>query len=324
MSATTQDAARRELLLRLYRQLYQIRRFEEASAKAYTQGKIGGFLHLGIGQEAVAVGAIAALRDDDWIVATYREHAHCIARGTPLREVMAELFGKAAGCARGRGGSMHLFEAKRNFLGGHAIVGGHIPLAVGAAFAARYRGEDRVAMCFFGDGSASQGAFHEGLWLAALWKLPVVFICENNLYAMGTALYRSLSVEDVTAKALAYGIERDRFDGVDVLEIRDRIKAAVDRARKGEGPTLVEIRTYRFRGHSMADPAKYRTKDEVELWKKRDALPAARRQLVEWGVTEDELIALEAACETEVGESVRFADASPEPPLQELYDHVYA
>ncbi|MEK6607793.1 MAG: pyruvate dehydrogenase (acetyl-transferring) E1 component subunit alpha [Myxococcota bacterium] len=308
----------------LYRQMVTIRRFEEQAAKAYTQGKIGGFLHLSIGQEAVAVGTMAALRADDDVVASYREHAHAIARGTPLTAVMAELFGKATGCSKGRGGSMHLFDVARHFWGGYGIVGGHLPLAVGLAFAAHYRGEPRIAACFFGEGAASIGEFHEALSLAALWKLPVLFVCENNFYAMGTSIWRSLSIEDVTAKALAYGIERDRFDADDVLVVHDRVAAAVEKIRGGGGPALIEMRTYRFRGHSMADPAKYRTKEEVDAWKVRDAIPGARKRLAEMGAAETDLAALEEACEVAVAEAVRFAAESPEPPPGEVDAHVYA
>src|SRR5437868_2168603 len=240
-------------LKRYYHQMLAIRRMEEALAKAYALRKFGGFLHLYIGQEAVAVGAIAALKPDDYVIATYREHAHAYAKGMSAKEIIAELFGKATGCSKGLGGSMHLFDASKNFLGGYGIVGGHIPLAAGTAFASKYKGDGRVTLCFFGDGSVPQGAFHEGVALAALWRLPVVFICENNLYSMGTPLYRSLSVADVSQKALGYGIARDRFDGDDVIRVRDRIAEAVRRARNESLPTLVEIITYRFRGHSMSD-----------------------------------------------------------------------
>ena len=230
-------------LLEYYRQMLAIRRMEEALAKAYSQGKIGGFLHLYIGQEAVAVGAIAALKPEDYVIATYREHGHAYAKGMSARAILAELYGKETGCSKGLGGSMHLFDANNNFLGGYGIVGGHVPIAAGVAFASKYRGDGRVTLCFFGEGAVSQGAFHEGLSLAALWKLPVVFICENNLYSMGTPLYRSLSVEDVSQKALAYGMARDRFDGDDVIRVRDRIAEAVRRARNESQPTLIEVRT---------------------------------------------------------------------------------
>src|SRR5207253_5364268 len=258
------------LLLDLYRSMALCRRFEEAAAKAYTQGKIRGFLHLYIGQEAVAVGAISAAESTDYIVATYREHAHYLARTGDARAAMAELYGRATGASGGRGGSMHLFDAGKRFLGGWAIVGGHVPIAAGVAFASKYRDEKDVTLCFFGDGTANMGAFHEGLALAGLWKLPIVFICENNQYSMGTPLYRTLAVPDVTERASGYALARDRFNGDDVLRVRDRVAAAVKRAREERQPTLIEVETYRFRGHSMSDPATYRTREEVEEWKKRD------------------------------------------------------
>jgi pyruvate dehydrogenase E1 component alpha subunit len=299
------------VLLKLYQQMLAIRRMEEASAKAYAQGKIGGFLHLGIGQEGVCVGSIATLRPEDYVVATYREHGHSYAKGTSARAIMAELYGKKTGISKGLGGSMHLFDAPNNFLGGYGIVGGHVPIAAGVAFKCKYLGEKRVTLCFFGEGASNIGGFFEGLALAALWKLPVVFICENNLYAMGTPLYRSLSVEDVSMKALAFGMARDRFDGDDVWRVRARIAEAVDRARETSEPTVVEVRTYRFRGHSMSDPGQYRTKDEVEEWKKRDPVSIARRRLLEEaGASEGELKALEARVKDEIEDSVRFAEES--------------
>ena len=301
------------LLGSLYKQMLAIRRVEEASAKAYSQGKIGGFLHLGIGQEAVCTGAISAIGKEDYVVATYREHGHAYAKGMSARKILAELYGKKTGCSKGMGGSMHLFDAENNFLGGYGIVGGHVPIAAGAAFKAKYLGEKRVTLCFFGEGAANIGGFFEGIALSALWKLPVVFICENNLYSMGTPLYRSLSVEDVSMKALAFGMARDRFDGDDVLRVRSRISEAVARARETNEPTLIEVRTYRFRGHSMSDPGQYRTKDEVEEWKKRDPVSIARRRLVEEAkASEDEITKIEAAVKAEIEDAVRFAEESPE------------
>jgi pyruvate dehydrogenase E1 component alpha subunit len=310
-------------LLEYYRQMLAIRRMEEASAKAYAQQKIGGFLHLYIGQEAVAVGALATLKPEDYVIATYREHAHAYAKGTSARAIMAELFGKATGCSKGLGGSMHLFDAEKSFLGGYGIVGGHIPLACGVAYASKYKGDGRVTLCFFGDGSASQGAFHEGVSLAALWKLPVVFICENNLYSMGTPLYRSLSVADVSQKALGYGIARDRFDGEDVIRVRDRVAEAVKRARHESSPTLIEIRTYRFRGHSMSDPGLYRTKDELEEWKKRDPLLTARARLQEMHVGAKDFDGMEESVRAEIEDAVKFADESPELDFERLNDFTY-
>ncbi|HEX2567916.1 MAG TPA: pyruvate dehydrogenase (acetyl-transferring) E1 component subunit alpha [Polyangia bacterium] len=327
-AAASTAAEERTTLLEMYRQMLLIRRIEEASARAYAQSKIGGFLHLVIGQEAVCVGAIAALRPTDYVVATYREHGHCIAKAGGTREVakavMAELFGRSTGISKGLGGSMHMFDAPHRFLGGYGIVGGHVPLAAGVAFASKYRGEDDVTLCFFGDGSVPQGAFHEGLSLAGLWKLPVVFICENNQYSMGTPLYRTLAVEDVTARAAGYALERDRFRGEDVLEVRRRVAAAVERARKEQRPTLIEVITYRFRGHSMSDPGKYRSKEEVEQWMQRDPVPLARRRLVEMGTSEDELVSLEAAIKAEVQEAVGFADSSPPATDESIWQYIYA
>jgi len=295
----------------LYRQMLAIRRLEEASAKAYSQGKIGGFLHLIIGQEAVCTGAIAALRPDDYVVATYREHGHAYAKGVAARPILAELWGKKTGLVKGLGGSMHLFDRATNFLGGYGIVGGHVPIAAGAAFASKYRGDGRVTLCFFGEGASTIGGFAEGLALAALWKLPLVLICENNQYSMGTPLYRSLAVEDVSMRALAHGMARDRFDGDDVVKVKRRIAEAVTRARDTSEPTLIEVITYRFRGHSMSDPGMYRTKDEVEEWRRRDPLSKARSRLLELGMDPESLDDLEAEVRNEIEDAVRFADDSP-------------
>ena len=313
--ATTADE-----LAPLYRQMLAIRRLEEAAAKAYSQGKIGGFLHLIIGQEAVSVGAIATLKPEDYVVATYREHGHAYAKGTSARAIMAELYGKKTGCVKGLGGSMHLFDKKTNFLGGYGIVGGHVPIAAGAAFASKYRGDGRVTLCFFGEGASTIGGFAEGLALAALWKLPVVLICENNQYSMGTPLYRSLAVEDVSMRALAHGMPRDRFDGDDVVKVKRRIAEAVERARTTGEPTLVEVITYRFRGHSMSDPGLYRTKDEVEEWRRRDPLSRSRQRLIDLGFPEPELQVLEDDVRAEIEDAVRFAEESP--PADEYLPYV--
>jgi pyruvate dehydrogenase E1 component alpha subunit len=311
----------KEELLPLYRQMLAIRRLEEASAKAYSQGKIGGFLHLIIGQEAVCVGAIAAIEEQDYVVATYREHGHAYAKGVAARPIMAELYGKKTGLVKGLGGSMHLFDKDTNFLGGYGIVGGHVPIAAGAAFKCKYKGEKRVTLCFFGEGASTIGGFQEGLALAGLWKLPVVLICENNMYSMGTPLYRSLAVEDVSMRALAHGMARDRFDSDDVIKVKRRIAVAVKRAREENEPTLVEIRTYRFRGHSMSDPGLYRTKDEVEEWKRRDPIRHARTRLTdECGASEEELKALEADVKKEIADAVQFAEDSP--PADEYFPYV--
>ncbi len=295
----------------LYRQMLAIRRLEEASAKAYSSGKIGGFLHLIIGQEAVCVGAIAALEKKDYVVATYREHGHAYAKGVAARPILAELYGKKTGCVKGLGGSMHIFDKATNFLGGYGIVGGHVPIAAGAAFASKYRGDGAVTLCFFGEGASTIGGFTEGLALAALWKLPIVLICENNQYSMGTPVYRSLAVEDVSLRALGHGMARDRFDGDDVVKVKRRIAEAVERARTTGEPTLVEVITYRFRGHSMSDPGLYRTKDEVEEWKRRDPLPRSRQRLLDVGMLEAEIAALEDDVRVEIEDAVKFAEDSP-------------
>jgi pyruvate dehydrogenase E1 component alpha subunit len=299
-------------LLPLYRQMLSIRRMEEASAKAYSYGKIGGFLHLIIGQEAVCVGATAAINDDDYVVATYRDHGHAYAKGVAARPIMAEMYGKKTGVVKGLGGSMHFIDKATNFLGGYGIVGGHVPLAAGVAFKCKYKDEKRVTLCFMGEGATTIGGFQEGLALAGLWKLPVVFICENNLYSMGTPLYRSLAVEDVSMRALAHGMARDRFDGHDVMKVKQRIGIAVERARETSEPTLVEVRTYRFRGHSMSDPGHYRTKEEVAEWKKRDPVALARHRLLdETDTSEEELSAISTEVKEEIADAVRFAEDSP-------------
>jgi pyruvate dehydrogenase E1 component alpha subunit len=311
----------KEELLPLYRQILAIRRMEEASAKAYSQGKIGGFLHLIIGQEAVCVGAIAAAKAEDYVVATYREHGHAYAKGVTARAIMAELYGKKTGVVKGLGGSMHIFDKKTHFLGGYGIVGGHVPIAAGAAFASKYRGDGRVTLCFFGEGSSTIGGFQEGIALAALWKLPCVFICENNQYSMGTPLYRSLAVEDVSMRALAHGMARDRFDGDDVIKVKRRIQVAIDRARETGEPTLVEVRTYRFRGHSMSDPGLYRTREEVDEWKRRDPVAIARRRLLEeCGAGAEEVGATDEEVRQEIADAVKFAEDSP--PADEYLPYV--
>jgi pyruvate dehydrogenase E1 component alpha subunit len=307
----------------MYRQMLLIRRFEEEAARAYSMGKIGGFLHLYIGQESVAVGAHAALVPQDYTITTYRDHGLALARGMKAGPAMAELFGRVTGCSKGLGGSMHFFDTEINMLGGHGIVGGHLPLAAGTAFASKYLGEDRVTMVFYGEGASSIGATHEAMSLAALWKLPVVFVCENNQYAMGTPLTRHLSLTDVSKKADAYGMPKDRFVADDVFTVRDRLKVAVDRARRGEGPTLIEIRTYRFRGHSMSDPAKYRTKEEVEEHKRRDALSRIERQLNEFDGTKDEVARVKASVEEQVKAALVFAEESPEPTTDLLEQTTY-
>jgi pyruvate dehydrogenase E1 component alpha subunit len=313
------------LLLGLYRQMALCRRFEEAAAKAYSQGKVSGFLHLYVGQEAVAVGAISAAEPTDYVVATYREHAHYLVRTGDARAAMAELYGKASGCSGGRGGSMHLFDATHRMLGGWAIVGGHVPIATGVAFASKYRDEKDVTLCFFGDGTANMGAFHEGLALAGLWKLPVVFICENNQYAMGTPLYRTLSVEDVAVRARGYPMDSEIVNGDDVLEVREAVRHAVNRARRESLPFFLEAKTYRFRGHSVADPAKYRSKEELRKWMERDPIRLLGERIQTLGIaTEEQLQALDDEVKAQVQDAVEFAERAPAPEPDTVGEHVYA
>lgn len=315
-----------ELARRLLSQMWLIRRFEEKAAEAYALGKIGGFLHLYIGQEAVAVGAISTTRSDDYVVSSYREHGHCLAKGSDPARVMAELFGRRDGLCKGKGGSMHLFDRSVNFLGGHGIVGAHLPLGAGAAFAIKYAGGDQVALCFFGDGAVPEGEFHESLNLAALWKLPVIFVCENNRYAMGTAIHRALAQTEIWRFAETYGIRGAVVDGMDVVAVRDVVGAAVERARREQLPTLVEARTYRFRGHSMRDPAGavYRTKEEVEREKQRDPIAIfSARCLREGMLSEADVRAVEQEANGLVDEAVAFAEASPPPPAEWLLTDVY-
>ena len=296
-----------------------IRRFEEEAARGYAQGKIGGFLHLYIGQEAIAVGASAALEDRDYVFQTYRDHGIALARGMSPQAAMAELFGKDAGCSRGLGGSMHFFDVEHNFLGGWAIVGGHLALAAGTAFKSKYMSEDRVTLCFFGEGSVNIGGFHEAMSLAGLWNLPVVFICENNQYAMGTPMERTSPIKDLSIKAKGYGMVGDRFQGHDVVTVEERVREAVDRARKGDGPTFIEIQTYRFRGHSMSDPGKYRSRTELEEKKELDPVRVARDRLVSAGISEDDPEDIEGEVDDEIMAAVQFANEAE--PAQEAVMH---
>jgi len=310
----------------LYTDMVLIRRFEEKAAEAYALGKIGGFLHLYIGEEAVAVGATSAMRPDDYAIAAYREHGHCLAKGSDPKRVMAELYGRIDGLSKGKGGSMHLFDKSVNFLGGHAIVGAHLPLAAGAGFSIKYRGGDQVVACYFGDGAVPEGEFHEAMNLAALWKLPVIFICENNRYAMGTSLERALAETEIWKFGRSYNMPSEAVDGMDVLAIRDVVAQAVARARADGTPSLIEARTYRFRGHSMRDPAGavYRTKEEVEREKLRDPIALFRDRALKAGwLAEDDLRSIEKDVADRVDEAVAFADASPEPPLEELLTDIF-
>lgn len=314
----------------LHELLYQMilgRRFEEKSAEAYALGKIGGFCHLYIGQEAVTVGSFAALRPDDYVITAYREHVQALCKGIDAGAVMAELYGRIDGCAQGKGGSMHLYSVEHNFLGGWGIVGGQIPMATGVGFAIKYRGEDRVCLCFMGEAAVNQGAFHESLNMAALWKLPVIFIVENNRFGMGTAWERASSLYDIAQKAHAYDMPSAVADGMDVFAMRDRVQEAVDRARRGDGPTLIEARCYRFMGHSMSDPVAgvYRTKEEVEEQKQKDPIRVFIDRLKDADMlTDEELKALDEEVHAEVDAAAEFAENSPEPPPEELYTHVYS
>ncbi len=301
------------------------RRFEERCAEAYALGKIGGFCHLYIGQEAVSTGSLSLLRPDDYIITTYRDHGQALARGISPRVVMAELFGRIDGCARGKGGSMHMFDKSLNFLGGHGIVGAHVPLATGVGFAIKYRGGDQVCICYMGESVVNTGAFHEALNMAGLWKLPVVYIIENNRYGMGTALERASAINDVFERGAAYNIPRAQCDGQDVFAVRAAIQEAIDRARTESSPTLLEVRTYRFMGHSMSDAVSgtYRTKAELDEYLKRDPILLLRLHMQEAGeLTEDELRAMDEEIKATVQDAWDFADASPEPPLEALYEDV--
>jgi pyruvate dehydrogenase E1 component alpha subunit len=304
-----------------------IRRFEEKAGEAYSLGKIGGFCHLYIGQEAVAVGSLGALGPNDYITCSYREHGHALARGISARAVMAELFGKAPGCSGGKGGSMHLFDASLGFLGGHAIVGAHIPLATGMAFAAKYRNTDQVSVCYFGEAAVNNGAFHEALNMAALWKLRAIYLCENNRYGMGTALERASALYDISERACSYDMANEVVDGQDVLIMNSAMERAVQRARNEKLPTLLEVRTYRFMGHSMSDPihGHYRTREEVEDQRKRDPISVWSQRLITDGMMDEASVrAMEKSVVEEVEDAYQFADQAPDPEPGELYTNVYA
>jgi pyruvate dehydrogenase E1 component alpha subunit len=301
-----------------------IRRFEERAGEMYAKAKIGGFLHLCIGEEATVVGSTQAMREGDYLLSTYREHGQALARGTHPNAVMAELFGRVDGCSKGRGGSMHLFDMERRFLGGYGIVGGNLPLATGVALQCDYAGTDDAVLCMFGDGATNQGTFGESMNMAALWKLPVVFMVINNQFGMGTALERHSAVTDLSKKAEGYGVPGSRCDGMDVLDVHAATTEALRKAREDRQPQLLEAVTYRFRGHSMADPEEYRTKEEVEEWRRRDPIAAFGRRLVDEGVlSDDDLEAHDKEAIGIVDESVQFADNSPFPELDSLYDDLY-
>jgi len=319
-----QDSIDGDYLIKLYRQMVLMRRFEEEAAKAYTERKIGGFLHLYIGQEAVGTGVINACDPNDYIMTSYRVHAQYLARGGTARAGMAELFGKQTGCAKGRGGSMHFFSKEKNFLGGWGIVGQHVPIAAGCAFASKYRNDGRVTVCFVGDGAVSIGAFHEGMCLAALWRLPVVFVVENNQYAMGTPLSRTMVTEDASVRALGYPMARATVEGTDVVEVHQAAKHAIDRARNESLPMLLEFKTYRYRGHSMADPGKYRTKDEVAEWKKKDPVLVAKARIErDFPEQTSQFETIKQEVEAEIQDAVKFADESPHPDPKDVGLYTY-
>lgn len=304
-----------------------MRRFEEKAGEAYSLGQIGGFCHLYIGQEAVAVGTISALRPDDYVVSAYREHAQALARGLTPRAIMAELFGKATGCSHGKGGSMHLFDASLHFMGGHGIVGGQIPLGAGFAFAAKYRGTDQVSLTYLGEAAANIGSFHEALNIAGLWKLPAIFIIENNGYGMGTAVQRAAAITDLYQRAASYGMPGVEVDGQDVVAVRQVADSAVQRARQGDGPTLIEARTFRYMGHSMSDAASgtYRSKEELEASRQRDPIVLLEQRMRDQGMLDDAALAeVEKSVAEEVADAVKFADESPDPAPEALWTDVYA
>ena len=337
MAVSTSDApkARRRGTDAPYADQYQdwmrmmllIRRFEERAGEAYSIGQIGGFCHLYIGQEAVAVGMISALRPDDYVISAYREHGQALARGMSSRSIMAELFGKATGCSKGKGGSMHLFDLEKGFMGGHGIVGGQIPLGAGFAWAAKYRKTEQVSLTFFGEAAANIGSFHEALNMAGLWKLPAIFVIENNGYGMGTAVKRAAAITDLHLRAASYGMPGVEVDGQDIIAVREAAETAYARARAGEGPTLLDIRTFRYVGHSMSDAASgtYRSKEELDASRQRDPIALLEARMRDAGMLDDAgLAAIEASVAAEVADSVTFAEESPEPDAGELYTEVLA
>ncbi len=325
MTMTTKKIeSKAEDAVALLREMLLIRRFEEKCVELYSAGKIRGFLHLYIGEEAVAVGAMQSLNPDDKIVSTYREHGHALARGISAGAIMAEMFGKSNGCSRGRGGSMHLFDAAKNFYGGNAIVGGGLPLAVGLALADKMQKKTAITACFFGDGAVAEGEFHESMNLAALWQLPVLFLCENNLYAMGTAISRYQAQTNIARKADGYGVKSATVDGMDVLAVESAAREAVDFVRTESKPFLLVAQTYRFRAHSMYDPELYRDKDEVESWKKRCPIANFEQNLREEGILkESDLDEIEKQITNEIDEAVAFAEAGELEPLEDLLRDVY-
>ena len=316
----------KDQVVQLYEKMLLIRRFEEQCGRLYMQGKIHGFLHLYIGEEAIAVGAISSLRDDDYIITHYRDHGHALARGLDPKMIMAELMGKSAGTSGGKGGSMHLFDLSKGFMGGHAIVGSQMPLAAGLALAIKYRAEDRAVLCIFGDGAVNEGAFHETLNLASLWKLPVVFLLENNLYGMGTHIEKTRAAgKDIYLAADGYKIPAAQIDGMDVVGVRDSITEALLRVRAGEGPVFLEAMTYRFVGHSLQDPQAYRDDDEIDEWRIRDPINTFREAaLLENLIDDSQVTRIADRVDALVAEAVAFGESGEEPGPEALYENVYA
>jgi pyruvate dehydrogenase E1 component alpha subunit len=321
MSST---AITKETYLEWYKSMLLMRKFEEKAGQLYGQQKIRGFCHLYIGQEAVVAGAMSVLRKEDSMITAYRDHAHAIAKGMSPNAAMAELFGKVTGCSKGKGGSMHFFDKENNFAGGHGIVGGQIPLGAGLAFAEKYNGTDNVCVCYMGDGAVRQGSLNETFNMAMLWKLPVIFVCENNGYAMGTSVKRTTNMIDIYKMGLGFDMPSAPVDGMDVVAVHNAMDEAVQRARTGEGPTFLEIRTYRYKGHSMSDPAKYRTKEELEQYKERDPIAAVKHAILENNYADEQWFEQEEAeVKRLVDESVKFAEESDYPKPEELYTDVY-
>jgi pyruvate dehydrogenase E1 component alpha subunit len=314
----------KETVLEWYRQMVLIRRFEQRCSELYQEGKIGGFLHLYIGQEALAVGSIAARAESDHVITAYRDHAHAICCGLDIGAIMAEMLGKATGVSKGKGGSMHLAGYDQKFWGGYAVVGGHLPLATGIALAEQYRESDGVVLCYFGDGSTNIGYFHESLNLAGVWKLPVLFICENNMYGMGTAVDRASAAPDMVTKAKAYAMPAKKINGMDVFEVYEATQKALKAIRSGKGPQFLEIVTYRFEGHSMGDPLRYRSKDEVEKWREDDPIGILERHILEKNLADkDALEAIDQSVEEALAAAVKFAEESPLPEPEELFTNIY-
>jgi pyruvate dehydrogenase E1 component alpha subunit len=319
------ESIRPEVLKEMLFQMVLARRFEEKCAEVYRMGKIGGFCHLYIGQEACAIGALSVLRPDDMVIASYRSHVQAIIKGIPPEEVMAELYGKIGGCVKGKGGSMHLFDAAAQFYGGHGIVGGQIGVATGMAFAAKYQETEKVTLCFFGEAAVNQGLFHESLNMAQLWKLPCIYICENNVYGMGTSQERAMSIQSVARKGESYGIASEFVDGMDVLAVREAVERAVKRAREESLPTLLEVRCYRYMGHSMSDPGHYRTREEIAKYQERDPIKLFAQSLKDAGIIDDPAFdEMEKDAAKAVERAIKFAEESPFPDMSELMTDVFA